>query len=81
MNSVADRARAILTDLENDDLSVVSISDAEIISGQIDRYEGMHLLRAFGAAYFAATTKGISQNAKDAANLNLRGHLVRVIGE
>lgn len=81
MNSVADRARAILTDLENDDLTIVSISDAEIISASIDRYEGMHLLRAFGAAYFAAHTKGIPKKAKDAANLDLRGHLVRVIGD
>jgi hypothetical protein len=80
MTSAQDRAKAILADLNRSDLSIVSISDAEIISTQIDRYEGMTFLRAFGAAYFAASTKGVSKKAKEAAELNLRGHLVRIIG-
>jgi len=81
MTSAADRAKAILNDLNNDDLSIVAISDAEIISTQIDRYDGMSFLRVFGAAYFAAQTKGVSKKAKEAAFLDLRGHLVHLIGD
>lgn len=80
MTSAQDRARAVLTDLDSNDLSFVTISDVEIISQQIDRYDGMHLLRAFGACLFAHQTKGIPQKAKDASAKELRLHLHRVIG-
>jgi hypothetical protein len=76
MNSIQDRAQAILNDLKADDLNTVSISDAEQIFMQMtDKWDAMSFLRAFGAAHFAATTSGVSKKAKEAALKNLESHL------
>ena len=74
-----DRANSVLNDLENDDLTMIAISDIELISKDIDPYDAMALNRSFGAAWFTAKTKGIPKKAKEAAFLDLKGRLTRLL--
>ena len=71
MNDIADRARSVLNDLDNNDLTIVSTGDIEIIAMKIDRWDAMALLRSYGAAYFA-TQRGVSKLAKESAFKDLR---------
>lgn len=79
MNSIADRAKALLNDMDGDDLNIVSIGDVEqIVLAMSDRWDAMALMRAFGAAYFAASNK-VGAKAKLLAFADLRARLMGLL--
>jgi hypothetical protein len=79
LNSAADRAKAVMADIDRGDFNSVSIGDIEQIAlTMADKWDAMSLLRAAGAAYFA-TGKGVTSKARESAFKDLRLRLYQFL--